>query len=223
MNDDLKTSLEAIDADCEGAAKTELDRLFETAPSTAGAALRGPSPQAAESIWLKLISRKEQGFIKEITRVTKTKRKTGGNSIGAGREGKSVEETINDLLADERYLERMREFYAQVAGETVSAETSQAQAKRLDLIDATYRTGVRDALRRARENVLAELNLNRVNRGEDATFLSQWKQYSTLSPWRSIWTIVLLSLTSYLIAFIMASDAFRALLERFGWPTGTGM
>ncbi|HKX53123.1 MAG TPA: hypothetical protein VJM47_04905 [Nitrosospira sp.] len=218
MNDDLSSRLAAIDADCENAAKAELDSLFENAPSATGTTLRGPSPQAAEAIWLRLIGRKEQEFIQEI-RIAK--QKTSGNSVGAGGEAKSVEETINDLLADERYLERMREFYAQLAGKTV-AETSQAQAKRLDLIDTTYRTGVQDALRRTRKNVFAELNLS-ANRGDDAAFLSQWKQYSTLSPWRSIWTIVLLSLTSYLIAFVIASDAFRAMLERFGWSTGTGM
>ena len=219
MNDDLSTSLEAIDADCESAAKAELNRLFETALSTVGTTLRGPSPQAAEAIWLKLIGRKEQEFIQEI-RIAK--QKTSGNSMGAGGEAKSVEKTINDLLADERYLSRMREFYTQVAGEAVP-ETSQAQEKRLDLIDTTYRAGVRDALRRARESILFELSLNRASKEDDAAFLSQWKQYSTLSPWRAIWTIVLLSLTSYLIAFIIASEAFRALLERFGWSTGTGM
>ncbi|MBN9133749.1 MAG: hypothetical protein J0H48_10355 [Nitrosospira multiformis] len=219
MNDDLNSRLEAIDADCERAAKAELDSLFETAPSS-GTTSRGPSPQAAEAIWLRLIGQKEQEFIQEI-RTAKQKR-ASGSSMGATGETKSVEETINDLLADERYLSRLREFYAQVAGEAVP-ETSQAQAKRLDLIDTTYRAGVENALRRARESVLVELNLNRGSKEDDASFLSQWKQYSTLSPWRSIWTIVLLSLTSYLIAFIIASEAFRALLERFGWSTGTGM
>ena len=220
MNDDLNSRLEAIDADCEKAAKAELDELFETTPSTAGSTSRGPSPQAAEAIWLRLIGCKEQEFIQEIR--TAKQKKIGGNSMDSAGGAKSVEKAINDLLADERYLARMRDFYAQVAGETVS-ETSQAQAKRLDLIDTTYRTGVENALRRARENVLSELRLNRVSKEDDAAFLSQWKQYSTLSPWRAIWTIVLLSLTSYLIAFIIASEAFRALLERFGWSTGTGM
>jgi hypothetical protein len=219
MNDDLNSRLEAIDADCERAAKAELDSLFETTPST-GAASRGPSPQAAEAIWLRLIGRKEQEFIQEIR--TAKQKKTSGSPMGAAGEAKSAEETINDLLADERYLSRMREFYAQVAGEAVP-ETSQAQAKRLDLIDTTYRAGVENALRRARESILVELSLNRASKEDDAAFLSQWKQYSTLSPWRLIWTIVLLSLTSYLIAFIIASEAFRALLERFGWSTGTGM
>ena len=58
---------------------------------------------------------------------------------------------------------------------------------------------------------------------EDMSMISQWRRYSTLSPWRSIGTIVLLSLTSYLIAFIIASDTFRAILERLGWSSGTGL
>lgn len=219
MNDDLNGRLEAIDADCERAAKAELDKLFETAPST-GSTSRGPSPQAAEAIWLRLIGCKEERFIQEIR--TAKQKKIGGSSMGSAGEAKSVEKAVNDLLADERYLARMRDFYTQGAGETVP-ETSQAQAKRLDLIDTTYRTGVENALRRARENILSELSLNRASKEDEAAFLSQWKQYSTLSPWRAIWTIILLSLTSYLIAFIIASEAFRALLERFGWSTGTGM
>src|SRR5690242_6674348 len=148
MNDDLNSRLAAIDADCERAAKAELDSLFEAAPSNS-ATSRGPSPQAAEAIWLRLIGRKEQEFIQEI-RIAK--QKVSRTSMGTGGEVKSAEETINDLLADERYLARMREFYAQVAGEAVP-ETSQAQAKRLDLIDTTYRAGVENALRRARESI----------------------------------------------------------------------
>ena len=97
-------------------------------------------------------------------------------------------------------------------------------AKRLDLLDSTYRVGVSDALRKVRRHVLTELEPYRqLQLPENTGFLSQWQHYSNLSPWRSITTIVLLSLTSYLIAFIIASDTFRGLLERFGWSSGTGL
>ena len=106
----------------------------------------------------------------------------------------------------------MQEFYQEVARKTASdVSSSNAQAKRLDLIDATYRAGVKSALHKARHNVLAKLEPYKLpTTPEDMSMISQWRRYSTLSPWRSIGTIVLLSLTSYLIAFIIASDTFRA-------------
>jgi hypothetical protein len=119
----------------------------------------------------------------------------------------------------------MQSFFREAARNTPEQEPfTDSQAKRLELIDATYRTGVRDALRRARHNILVELNLYKGREAtEDAGFLTTWRRYSTLSPWRSVGTIVLLSLTSYLIAFVIASDSFRALLERFGFSSGTGL
>jgi hypothetical protein len=130
------------------------------------------------------------------------------------------------MLADSRYVDRLQHFYQEAARNVPQpGSLPNTQAKRLELIDAAYRTGVRDVLRRARQNILAELNLYKQMQaaGDETDFMSMWRRYSTLSPWRSIGTIVLLSLTSYLIAFIIASDTFRALLERFGFSSGTGL
>lgn len=223
MNDTLKTRLEAIDTDCESAAQAELDTLYESS-GHGGAKFRVPSPQAAEAIWLKLIARKEHEFIQEMIQISKPK---PGQSATPGTipegERESIEDILNAAFAEERYLERMQEFFQEVTRRAEQHEPSfDMDAKRLDLIDTTYRAGVRDALRRARRNVLDEFKLKQQNTEADAGFLSQWRQYSTLSPWRSIGTIVLLMLTSYLIAFIIRSDAFRGLLERAGWPSGTG-
>jgi hypothetical protein len=222
MSDTLRTGFEAIDADCESAAKIELDKLFEDAGHDQKS--RVPSPQAVEAIWLKLITRKEHEFIQEIGRVLKPK--PGSPHPRPGKELVSdIETLVDSMLADSRYVDRLQHFYQEAARTAPEPEPSLGtQAKRLELIDATYRTGVRDALRRARQNILSELNLHGSHEApEDADFFSTWRRYSTLSPWRSIGTIILLSLTSYLIAFVIASDTFRALLERFGFPSGTGL
>jgi hypothetical protein len=223
----LDIRLKTLDADCESAAETEYNKLFEDAQN-GGANLRPPSPQAVEAIWLKLIAKKEYEFIQEIDNVLGPKsadQAAAKPAISSKEDIATVEETIDELLADDRYLERMQEFYQEVARKTTpDVSSSNAQAKRLDLIDATYRTGIKSALHNARRNVLAELEpYRRPAAPEDTSFLSQWRRYSTLSPWRSIGTIVLLSLTSYLIAFIIASDTFRGLLERLGWSSGTGL
>jgi hypothetical protein len=222
MSDTLRTGLETIDADCESAAKIELENLFEDVGHNQKSRL--PSPQAVEAIWLKLITRKEHEFIQEIARVLKPK--PGAPHPRPGKELISDTETLVDtMLADSRYVDRLQHFYEEAARTAAPEPSLDTQARRLELIDATYRTGVRDALRRARQNILAELNLYKRLEvpGEDLDFLSTWRRYSTLSPWRSIGTIILLSLTSYLIAFVIASDTFRALLERLGFSSGTGL
>lgn len=223
----LNASLKAVDADCENAARAELDKLFEEA-GNGGATYRPPSPQAAEAVWLKLIGEKEYRFIQEIEKsleINLTDRSSAKSAVPGADEISSIEKTIDALFADDRYVERMQEFYQEAARRaTPDASSSNAQAKRLDLIDATYRTGVKSALHKARHNVLAKLESYKLPTApEDMSMISQWRRYSTLSPWRSLGTIVLLSLTSYLIAFIIASDTFRAILERLGWSSGTGL
>jgi hypothetical protein len=222
MSDTLRTELETIDADCESAANIELEKLLEDAGHDQKS--RAPSPQAVEAIWLRLITRKEREFIQEISRVMKPE--------PAAPHPRPSKELIADIqilldskLADSRYVDRFQNFYQEAARNASKPDASfDTRAKRIELIDAAYRTGVRDALRRARQNILAELNLYGSREApQDADFLSTWRRYSTLSPWRSVGTIILLSLTSYLIAFIIASDTFRALLERLGFSSGTGL
>ncbi len=243
MNDTIKASLEAIDAECENAAQAELDDLSKSMLGD-GATFQPPSPQAVEAIWLRLVARKEQEFVQAVmdispvSRISRPKPESvpkpvpeshpsGTDAALPGKEGKeseSIEETINAAFADERYEKRMRAFFQKVAETASQYDASfQMDAKRLDLIDTTYRAGMRDALRRARQNILDELRLKQPVREGNTSLLSTWREYSTLSPGAALWTIVMLSLTSYLIAFIIASDAFRALLERFGWPSGGGM
>lgn len=219
MTDILKTKLEAIDADCERAIKIEVDALYDNAYYD-GAKFHIPSPQAAESIWLKLIARKEQEFIQEIEQVLKPR-----SAILSREEAFDIEKTIDATFADDRYLERMRDLYQKVAQKALLYETSfDMPGKRLDLLDSTYRAGVIDSLRKARRNILAKLeSCKPLDTSSGANFFSQWRQYSSLSPWRSIFTIVLLSLTSYFFAFIIASETFREFMERLGWPVGTGL
>ncbi|MDN5753893.1 MAG: hypothetical protein L0H15_11570, partial [Nitrosospira sp.] len=166
------------------------------------------------------IARKEHEYIQEIEHVLKSR-----SAILSQEAASDIEKAIDAKFADDRYLERMRDFYQKVAQKALLYEPFfDMPDKRLDLLDSTYRAGVADALRKARQNVLAKLETYRQPGAQGAAdFFSQWRQYSTLSPWRSIFTIVLLSLTSYLIAFIIASEAFQELLQRFGWSAGTGL
>ncbi|SCX89012.1 hypothetical protein SAMN05216420_101236 [Nitrosospira sp. Nl5] len=221
MTDILKTRLEAIDADCESAAKIEVDELYDNAYHD-GSKFHVPSPQAAEQIWLKLIARKEHEFVQEMARILKP-----GSPALSKEAASNIEGTVDDVFADNRYVERMQDFYREVSRKALLHEPSfEMEAKRLDLLDSTYRAGVSDALHKARRNIHAKLESyvqKQPGIAGETDFFSQWRQYSSLSPWRSIVTIVLLSLTSYLIAFIIASEAFQEFLERFGWSGGTGL
>lgn len=223
----LGSRLQAIDADCEHAARIELAQLFENAQRSEDN-FRLPSPQAAEAIWLKLIARKEHEFIQEIDKAFGLKsaaQSAGKNADGDNEDIARIEALVAELLADDRYTGRMRDFYQEAARRSTAHGTDNGgHDNQPGFIDTTYRTGITAALRKARSNVLMELEPHSPIAGhEDNSFLAQWNRYSTLSPWRLIWTIVLLSLTSYLIAFIISSDAFRGFLERFGWPGGTGL
>ena len=227
MNDTLKARLDAIDADCENAAKIELDKLFEAAQYD-DSKNRAPSPQAVEAIWLKLIARKEQELVNEVVRTLKLK-SAGGSAVQSvvpdNEFVSTVEAVVDAMFAEVRYVDRMQDFYHVAARKTLTdAPPSARQEKRIDLIDTAYRTGVQNALRRSRQTVLREFELYKpLKAPENTGFLSEWRHYSTLSPLRSFGAIVMLSLTSYLIAFIIASDTFQGLLERFGWSTGTGL
>jgi hypothetical protein len=223
MTNTLRARLEAIDLDCETKAKTEVHNLYTTAHSEDGK-FRPPSPQAAEQIWLNLISAKEQGFIQEIAKEAEPAF-AGGAEIQGKEAATTVEEMVNHLFDENRYLDRMQEFYRELGREAqLQGVLFEMEPRRLELLDSTYRMGVSDALRKARRNILAKFELCKdAGNPEDASMLAQWQRYSTLSPWRLITTIVLLSLTSSLIAFIISSEAVQGWLERFGWSAGTGL
>ncbi|MGH8762846.1 MAG: hypothetical protein ACREUR_06375 [Nitrosospira sp.] len=219
MTDILQTRLEAIDADCESTIKTEVDELYDNAYYD-GSKFHVPSPQAAEAIWLKLIARKEHEFIQEMDQTLKP-----GATTLSKEAASNIERMIDAMFADARYVERMQAFYQEVTRKALLHDPSfEMEARRLDLLDATYRTGVIDALRKVRHNIHVKLeSYKQPAAPTESDFFSQWRQYSSLNPWRAIFTIVLLSLTSYLIAFIVASETFQAFLERYGWSGGTGL
>ena len=105
MTDLLRTRLEAIDAECENAAKIELEELFDY--SHAGdTKFRIPSPQAAEAVWLKLIARKEREFIQEIVQALKVR-----PAVLSKEEASSIKAAIEEAFTDNRYLEKMQDFY----------------------------------------------------------------------------------------------------------------
>ena len=223
MTNTLRARLEAIDLDCEAKAKIAIGNLYAAARSEDGK-FRPPSAQAAEQIWLNLITGKEQGFIQEIAKEAEPA-SAGPSAISSKEAVTTIEEMVDRLFDESRYLERMQEFYREASKEAqLQASSFEMEPKRLELLDATYRVGVADALRKARRNILAKFELcKNAHQPEDMSMLSQWQRYSTLSPWRLITTIVLLSLTSSLIAFIISSEAVQGWLERFGWSAGTGL
>src|SRR6476661_3081049 len=131
----LDTSLRTLDADCESAAETEYNKLLKDARN-GGANCRPPSPQAVEAIWLKLIAKKEYEFIQEIDNVLASKsadQAAAKPAISSKEDIAAVEETIDELLADDRYLERMQDFYEVARKTAPDVSSSNAQAKRLDL------------------------------------------------------------------------------------------
>lgn len=216
--DILKAKFETINKKCESTIKLKLDKLY-TGISYDNLKSCSPSPQVIEALWFELITRKEHEFVKEIALVL-NKSDATLNKENAG----TIERIINDTFDEVQYLGRMRDFYKETDKKVALNESPfDPTTNSLDLIDSTYQKGVIKVLFKARNNVLAELELHKKSGPEGLGFLAQWRQYSNLSPLRAIGTIILLSCTSSLIAWVIASKIFQQFLERFGWSGGSGL
>ncbi len=216
--DILKAKFETINKKCESTIKLKLDKLYTGIPYD-NLKSCSPSPQVIEALWFDLITRKEHEFVKEIALVLNKSDATLNKENAS-----TIERIINDTFDEDQYLGRMRDFYKETDKNVALNESPfDPTANSLDLIDSTYQEGVIKVLCKARNNVLAELELHKKSVPEGLGFLAQWRQYSNLSPLRVIGTIILLSCTSSLIAWVIASNIFQQFLERFGWSGGSGL
>ena len=213
----LNTRLEAINEKCEKTIKLKLSK-FHTDLHSDNSEFYIPSPQVIEALWFDLIAEKEHKFIREIT-LTLNKPDTFLSLENTC----SIEKTINNVFAYSQYLSRMREFYKKLDKVTIPNETTiNSIANKMDLIDSAYQEGISKILHKARNRVLAEVELHKKNEPNDLGMIEQWKKYSTLSPLRAIGTIFLLYCTSLLIAWIIKGDTFQQYLEQLGWSVGSG-
>ena len=212
----LNTRLEAINDKCEKAIKQKLCKFYTNSNSD-DSVFYTPSPQVIEALWFDLVAEKEHKFIREITLIL-NKPDTFLNT----EDTCSIEKTINSVFADSQYLLRMREFYKQLNEVTISNEiATNSIDNQIDLIDSAYQEGISKTLHKARNRVLARVELYK-NNEPDIGMIELWKKYSTLSPLRAIGTIFLLYCTSLLISWIIKGDTFQQYLEQLGWSVGSG-
>ena len=213
----LNTKLEAINDKCENAVKLKLSK-YHTNLHCDSSESNIPSPQVIEALWFDLIADKEHKFIREIT-LTLNKPDTFLSKENAC----SIEKTINNVFADSQYLSRMREFYKKPDKLTIPNKTTvNSITNKINLIDSAYQEGISKILHKARNRVLAEVEIHKKNEPRNLGMIEQWKKYSTLSPLRAIGTIFLLYCTSLLIAWIIKGDTFQQYLEQLGWSVGSG-
>ena len=213
----LNTRLEAINDKCEKAIKLKLCKFYTNSNSD-DSVFYTPSPQVIEALWFDLVAEKEHKFIREITLIL-NKPDTFLNT----EDTCSIEKTINSVFADSQYLLRMREFYKKLNEVTISNEiATNSIDNQIDLIDSAYQEGISKTLHKARNRVLARVELYKNNEPNDIGMIELWKKYSTLSPLRAIGTIFLLYCTSLLISWIIKGDTFQQYLEQLGWSVGSG-
>lgn len=126
----LKTKLEAIDADCEGAGLPEIDKLYAEARYD-GSRFRVPSFQSAGAIWIGMILTKEREFIKEIARVLGTP-----GAILSVEGTADVRSLVEGIFSEDRYVERMQIFSEGVGRKASSYGLAfDATAHRIDISD----------------------------------------------------------------------------------------
>lgn len=213
----LNIRLEAINDKCEKAIKLKLCKFYTNSNSD-DSVFYTPSPQVIEALWFDLVAEKEHKFIREITLIL-NKPDTFLNT----EDTCSIEKTINSVFADSQYLLRMREFYKKLNEVTISNEiATNSIDNQIGLIDSTYQEGISKTLHKARNRVLARVELYKNNEPNDIGMIELWKKYSTLNPLRAIGTIFLLYCTSLLISWIIKGDTFQQYLEQLGWSVGSG-
>jgi hypothetical protein len=184
--DILKTKLEAIDAYCEGAVRTEVNRLHAEARYD-GYRFRVPSFEDAEKLWLNLIVEKEREFIREIGRVLSTP----GAVLGK-KDAATIKEAIDNFFSEDRYIERLRLFSEGVAR---TARSYGLVFNAQDISEAAYRAGAMNALRRARKNVIAELELHgQTNAPDFVRYASQCWHYFWKYPSRFLGALAVAAL-----------------------------
>lgn len=190
LADILKTKFDAVDTESESAARAEVDNFYDEARYD-GSRFCVPSFEAVGAVWLRLIARKEQGLIQEITRVLRTPGATLDKKGVTAVKGK-----VEAVFAEGHYIDRLRVFFEGVARKAASyGVTFDPNAHRVDIAESAYRVGTMNALRKARSNVLAELTLqsqaaNSTTPDTVRTFF-QWLRYIRANPLKALAVILL--------------------------------
>jgi len=213
----LNTRLKAINNECEKEIIIKLGKFYNDLHSD-NQEFYIPSPQIIEALLFDLIAEKEHKLIQEIN-LTLNK----PDIFLSIENSYDIEKTINNIFSESQYLGRMREFYKRLGKVPTPNETTvNSTIAKIDLIDSAYQEGISKIINKAKNRVLAEVELHKKKEPMDNSMIEQWKKYSTLSPLRAIGTIFLLYCTSLLIAWIIKGDTFQQYLEQFGWSAGSG-
>lgn len=186
----LKTRLEAIDAECEGAARPAIDKFYEEARYD-GSRFCVPSFRAVGAVWLRLVAEKERRFITEIGGIL------GHSAAGLSRDGRAtIQAFIDATFSEAKYLDRLVRFSEGVGRRAASYGVKfDAAMYRFDVADSAYRVGVMNAARKARSNVLAEIDLrSHPNAPNFVLSLSGWWQYVRAHPWKAIGALAVLGI-----------------------------
>jgi hypothetical protein len=186
----LRTKLQGIDTECETAARPDIDKLYGQARYD-GSRFIVPSFQEAGAVWLKLISEKERRFVSEIERVCAV-----SNAILDATARGKVEEIIDELFDDDRYIDRLKNFSEGIV--RIASRYGLAlnlSERRFDIVNTAYRAGVMNTARRARKNMRAEIALHsRSAIPESVNKFAKWRSYIKDRPWAALAALALLML-----------------------------
>jgi hypothetical protein len=129
------------------------------------------------------------------------------------REATEVRSFIENVFSDDRYVDRVKQFSEGVLRRAASyGLTFDPAAHRVDLPESAYRAGAMNALRRARANVLAEIELNNYSRTPDLVrHFSQWWVSLRANPWMSIAAAIVLVFIPWLVSKIGLADMLNRL------------
>jgi len=181
----LKVALEVVARRCEDDIGVEVARFHKEARYD-GARFRVPSFQDVGAIWIRSVSQQEKALKAEIARLFEVP-----NVVFSGREVEEAQRAVELLFSSERYTDRLVRFSEGVGRQAGRYGVQFSAADHgIDSFDAAYRAGIANAVREARDNVLAELHhRQRSLVPEAAVIFLKWKRFLGAHP---LWAIPLL-------------------------------
>lgn len=145
------TTLAAVDARCEGAGRDEVNGFYKDI--TYDGRFRHPQFSDVGSVWIRLIKTKETEFSAAIARFLETAATIDEALLC------EIEAMVSELLQGNRYLDRLTQFSSAVSRRAASYGIHYSpEANRFDLADASYRSGIQNALQSARSSIATSLH-----------------------------------------------------------------
>lgn len=205
----VKTKLQAVDGECESKARVQINTCYESATYN-GTRFVVPFFPDVSTVWLELIEEKERRSLEELSKVL-----SHPNSEIDPKGQVEIEKLVDIFFAEPGYVDRLSGFSEGLGRKAMSYGIQfDPSIYRFDLHDSAYRAGVKNALRKARRSLTAEVSPYSQPSAPDAIKnLKRWQSFIRSRPLQSLAYIVGLAFLVLLSSVVLP--------ELIAWVKGT--